>query len=50
MRLGINTSVDPDPGAGLKGLHEGLDQHKCLSRPEYDSLKGGLAFILTFSI
>ena len=29
MRLGINTSVDPDPGAGLKGLHKGLDRHKC---------------------
>ena len=29
MRSGINTSVDPDQSAGLKGLHEGLDQHKC---------------------
>ena len=29
MRSGINMSVDQDPGAGLKGLHEGLDRHKC---------------------
>ena len=29
MRSGINTSVDPDPSAGQKGPHEGLDLHKC---------------------
>ena len=39
MRSGINMSASPDPSAGPEGSHEGLDWHKCWSRPEFSAMR-----------